>query len=241
MKNQKFLIPIFLFLLAMSSCNDDDGVFQNCESGDGPIVEQVLNISEFSGVEIKTSTNVFITQGPVFEVVAKGEQNIIDLLDTDVRNDVWEIDFNDCVKNFSLEIFITMPEIDYLEISGLGEIWGDNFFEVDDITLRISGSGDMCLGLFAQNIDARISGSGEMDLEGETDNLDFKVTGSGDLDGFPLIAKEADINITGSGDVSVTTLEFLKVRISGSGDVFYKGFPELNVDITGSGDLVDAN
>ena len=241
MKNPKFLIPVFLFLLAISSCIDDDGISPNCEPSDGPIVEQVLNISGFSGVEIKTSTDVFITQGPVFEVVAKGEQNIIDLLDTRVRNGVWEIDFNDCVKNYSLEIFITLPEIDYLEISGSGEIRGDNFFEVDDITLRISGSGDMCLGLFAQNIDARISGSGEMDLEGETDNLDFKVTGSGDLGAFPLIATEADINITGSGDASVTALEFLKVRISGSGDVFYKGFPELNVDITGSGDLVDAN
>ena len=45
----------------------------------------------------------------------------------------------------------------------------------------------------------------------------------------------------GSGDASLTVLEFLKVRITGSGDVFYKGTPELDIDITGSGDIVDAN
>lgn len=242
MKNLRFLIPVFLSLLALSSCIDDDGnFFHDCEDGKGPVVEQVLNITEFTGVEVNSSVDVFITQGPDFEVIAKGEQNIIDLLETDVRNDVWEIEFDNCVSNFKLEIFITMPEIDFLAISGSGEITGETFFETEDLTLRISGSGDMCLGLLAEKVDVRISGSGEMELEGEVEQLDFKITGSGDLDGFPLTAERADINITGSGDASITVLEFLKVRITGSGDVFYKGTPDLDIDITGSGDVVDAN
>lgn len=242
MKNHKFLLPIFFLVLTLSSCIDDDGnLFGDCTKGEGPIVEQLVSLSDFKGVEVKSSVDVYITQGPEIEVIAKGEQNIIDLLETDVKNDVWEIEFDDCVSNYKLELFITMPEVEFLAISGSGEITGETFFEVDDITLRISGSGDMCLGLFADKIDARISGSGEVELEGEADELDFKITGSGDLGAFPLTVKEADITITGSGDASVFVTDFLKIDISGSGDVFYKGDPELDIDVSGSGDVVDAN
>lgn len=241
MKKQKFLLPIFLLLFTLSSCVDDDGFFGDCTKGDGPVVEQVITLSDFKGIDVKSSVDVFITQGAEFEVIAKGEQNIIDLLETDVKNDEWEIEFDECVKDFKLELFITMPEIEYLGISGSGSITGDNFFEVDDITLRISGSGDICLGLFADIIDARISGSGEIDLEGEADEMDFRISGSGDLSAFPMEVKEVDLSISGSGDASVFATEFLKVKISGSGDVFYKGEPELDLDISGSGDVIDAN
>lgn len=242
MKKSIFFLPILLSLFLVPACDfDDDGPFWDCESGDGPIVEEVLSISEFTGVDLKCAADVYITQGPDFEVLAIGEQNIIDELETDVRNDVWDIEFDHCVKNYDLDIYITMPEIDYLEISGSGEIVGETFFETQDITLRISGSGEMCLGLIAEEIDGRISGSGDVELEGEAEELDFKISGSGDLGAFQLIVEEADISIPGSGDAAVHVLEFLKVRISGSGDVFFKGFPELDVDISGSGDVVDAN
>lgn len=240
--NFLFLSTLIFTLFTVSSCIDDDGnFFSDCEKGQGPVVEQVLSLPDFTGVEVKTSVDVFISQGDEVSVLAKGEQNIIDLLETDVRNNVWEIEFDDCVSNFKLEIFITMPEIDYLKISGSGEITGETFFDVDDLTLRITGSGEMCLGLTAENIDAKITGSGDMEMEGEAGELDLKITGSGDVNAFPLNVQRADIEITGSGDASLTVLEQLKVKITGSGDVLYKGNPALDIDINGSGDVVDAN
>ncbi len=242
MKKQHFLLlSLFIALFATTSCVDDDGIFVNCERGDGPVVEEVLNISDFTGIDLKIAANVYITQGDFFEVVAKGEQNVIDELELDVRNDTWDIEFDDCMKDYELDFFITMPYVEFLAISGSGEIRGETFFDSQDITLRISGSGEMCLGLNAENIDAKITGSGDMELEGACEQFDLKITGSGDVSAFPLIAERADIEVTGSGDASVHVLEFLKIKITGSGDVYYKGFPDLDVEISGSGRVVDAN
>ncbi|MEO1259718.1 MAG: head GIN domain-containing protein [Bacteroidota bacterium] len=243
MKNQNFFfLPLCLVLLAITSCVvDDDGLFQDCERGDGPVVEEVLNLSNFTGIDLKINANVYITQDNFFEVVAKGEQNVIDELELDVRNDTWDIEFDDCMKDYELDIYITMPFVEFLAISGSGEIRGETFIDPEDLTLRISGSGEMCLGVFVEELDARITGSGDMELEGTAEEFDLKITGSGDVDAFKLICEEADVDITGSGDASVHVLEFLKVRISGSGDVFYKGFPELDISISGSGDVNDAN
>ena len=242
MKKQNFFfLPLLLALLTITSCVDDDGFFQDCERGDGPIVEEVLDMSEFTGIDLKVDANVYLTQGDFFEVVAKGEQNVINELELDVRNDTWDIEFDDCMKDYELDLYITLPKVEFLAISGSGEILGETFFNPQDITLRISGSGDMCLGLYCENIDAKITGSGEMELEGTAEQFDLKITGSGDVGAFNLITEKADIEITGSGDAAVHVLELLKVRITGSGDVSYKGFPELDIDISGSGDVRDAN
>ena len=113
-------------------------------------MERMLNTPDFTGVKLNCEAKVLITQGDVFEVVAKGESNIIDELELDVQDDTWTIEFDHCVKSYDLEIYITMPDIRYLAVAGSGEIRGDNFFTTQDIVLRVSGSGRLCLGLLAE-------------------------------------------------------------------------------------------
>ena len=243
MKKQHLIFFILsLTIFTIPACHiHDDGPFWDCEKGQGPEVSVVLDMPEFTGVSLNSSVDVFITQGPNFQVVAKGEENIIDLLQLDVQNNVWDIEFDRCVKDFDLRIFITMPTITFLSIPGSGDIRGENFFDGQDIVLRISGSGDMDLGLLVQDIDGKISGSGDMLLEGEAQNVDFKISGSGDLKAFNLVSQKADIDISGSGDASIHVLEVLDARISGSGNIYFKGSPVINLNKTGSGDLIDSN
>lgn len=241
-KQHLILVALFLSIFTIPACDfDDDGPFWDCEKGEGPEVEVVLDMPEFQGVRLNSSVDVFITQGPNFKVVAKGEENIIDLLELDVQNGVWEIEFDRCVKNFDLKIFITMPTISSISNAASGNIRGENFFNVQDIVLRVSGSGDLDLGVVAQEIDGKISGSGDMLLEGETQNLDFSISGSGDLRAFNLTSQKADINLSGSGDASIRVLEVLDAKISGSGNIYLKGNPVINLNRTGSGKLIDAN
>jgi hypothetical protein len=242
-KQQVILLALFFAVFAIPACDiDDDGPFWgDCKRGQGPEVEVALNMPEFTGVRLSSSVDVFITQGPNFEVIAKGEENIIDELELDVQNDVWDIEFDRCVRDFDLKLYITMPIIRSVSNSGSGNIRGENFFNVQDIVLRVSGSGDIDLGLVAEEIDGKISGSGDILLEGEAQNLDFDISGSGDLKAFNLVTQTADINISGSGDASVRVLEVLDARISGSGDIYFKGNPVINLNRTGSGNVVDAN
>ncbi len=246
MKNLKKWMPVFLLLaLTLNSCIidiDGDGIGTNCIRGSGSNVVEVLNMNEFDGLSLKTSVNVFITQGPVFEVRAEGQANVIRELELDVRNGFWEIEFDRCIRNMDdFSIYITMPNIRDLQISGSGDIYGENIFITDDINLRISGSGDMDLALDSDDINTTISGSGDMRLEGTADDLVVNITGSGDLFAFDLVCSSADIEIRGSGDAEVFVDDVLDVRITGSGDVFYKGDPSVDTRITGSGDVIDAN
>ncbi len=55
---------------------------------------------------------------------------------------------------------------------------------------------------------------------------------------FNLIAENADINISGSGNAEITANQLLKVKIAGSGNVYYKSNPVINLEVSGSGKVV---
>ncbi|MEZ4990371.1 MAG: head GIN domain-containing protein [Saprospiraceae bacterium] len=247
MKNLKW--PI-LFLMGISLLSpacfidiDDDDNFFGCVNGNGPIVSVDLDMPEIKGINLTLPGEVFITQGSPQSVRVEAKQNIIDELELDVNNDgIWVIETDRCVRNIDdFKVFITIDDVTELSITGSGDIVSENFLLVNDIILRITGSGDLDVGLEADDIDVDITGSGNMLIEGTGDSVDARITGSGDLRAFDLEVNRAKINISGSGDAEITAIDELDVRISGSGDVKYKGNPSIDVTISGSGRVVDAN
>ena len=244
MKNLKSFLFIVLTIVVATSCQDrgNNGLF-DCIKGEGNTVTEDLVIEEFHSIRLRGSSNVFITQSSDFQVTVKGQQNIIDNIELNVKNGEWEIEFEECQRDFTkLEFYITIPEVKSLEVSGSGDIIGENDFTVGDIDLKVDGSGSIQVTVIdAQDVDARISGSGKIDVKGSANYIGSKISGSGDLEAFDLETNIGNINISGAGDAEVTVFDELDVKISGSGDVNYKGNPLVNVDITGSGDLNNSN
>lgn len=75
----------------------------------------------------------------------------------------------------------------------------------------------------------------------QTEYFELFLMGSGDFRGFDLTADRSYVEIIGSGDCRITTLEQLDIVIEGSGNLYYKGSPTIQTDITGSGNIIDAN
>lgn len=240
MKKLKYLFISFICLLSWQSCVFND-VF-DCEHGRGQIIEETFDISSVHSISLRMDATVFLTQGNQPSATISAQANIIDEIDFRVRNHELVINNDRCLRSFEpIEIFITLPEIRELSLSGSGLIVSEDLWLVDDLHLNVSGSGGMVLEVEGDNIFGRISGSGNMDLRGIIDDLRYTVSGSGSLYGFDLETQTAEINISGSGNVELTVLERLDVRISGSGNVYYKGNPTIESRVSGSGRLIDAN
>jgi hypothetical protein len=245
MTKWKWITAAMFISMIMSSCfiniDDDDGFF-GCTDGDGPIITEEIFLSDFDGIRLSSSINVYLTQGDDQKVVVEGKANLIEILDRDVNGGIWEIDFEDCVRDVDeFNVFITLPMFKAIQIDGSGDVYSENTLLTGDLDIDIEGSGDLDLAIEADDIDVGIEGSGEVTLEGFADYVKYRIDGSGDVKAFDLECQTADISISGSGDIEVLVIELLKVRIDGSGTVRYKGTPELDVDISGSGEVIDAN
>ena len=191
--------------------------------GEGKKVTKTIDLDDFTGINVSIGAEVRLRQGKNQKVEIKAQENIIELINREVRGDKWSIRLEKGVNlrnHDGIDVYITLPMIDELGVSGSGSIEGEtDFVDVGDLEVHISGSGDISLSGNGQDLEVSVSGSGEIEM------ADFEVA-------------DCSVSIAGSGDCEVHVSQSLKVSIAGSGDVKYRGDPDkVKSSIAGSGDV----
>lgn len=107
-------------------------------------------------------------------------------------------------------------------------------------SFHVSGSGIMTLhGLRQQTVEASISGSGDMHADGHVDDAEIHVSGSGNADFGHVAGNTARVHVSGSGNADIAPSQDADIRISGSGDVTVHGNPaHMRQHVSGSGDVL---
>jgi len=234
----KIKLFAFAILVSISSCE----VPWDCTQGHGPTVSRQLSLEEINGISLMGSDKVYISTGQEQEIIVEGQQNIIHELNTNVRNGNWEIRFRDCVRdNRGLKIYITVKNINEIELAGSGEIFMENVITEDFLALAVAGSGEVSGEIRARSLDIEIAGSGNLDISGSAADAELYIAGSGKLRAYDLIVDNYQVEIAGSGNADITALETLEVNIAGSGSVNYKGNPFIDSNISSSGKILNKN
>ena len=206
----------------------------------GETIKEIRNVGQFSGVSLAISADVFLTQGPVQKVEIEGDKNSLEEIETVVNDGTLKIQTKNMFHgNFGkVSVYITVPQINALSISGSGDITTKSDIGTDELDLNVSGSGSIHFSkLSAREVSATITGSGNIEVSaGQAQSeLEVVITGSGSLSAEGFSVQEADVTITGSGSAKVWVVKELETNITGSGNVAYKGDPLVNANSTGSG------
>ncbi|WP_114784492.1 head GIN domain-containing protein [Botryobacter ruber] len=229
-----FMLPLLAVIL-LSSC-DKDGF---CLKGEGNTETRVLQLSPINGVKVNGSTKVYINYGAQQHVEVKGQPNVLDVMSTSVDNGTWTVEFDRCLRRHkTVEVFITLPSVNYVALNGSGRIEMRDSFEEPEIQCVLDGSGKISAAFETERAITRLTGSGEIYLNGLSRTQNVSLSGSGKVKAFDFPAENTTVNISGSGDVEVRTSQTLDASISGSGKVSYKGSPTVNSNISGSGKVV---
>jgi hypothetical protein len=122
-----------------------------------------------------------------------------------------------------LTIEVTAPDIDTFKVLGDGDLKIDGF-DRDRLDIEVDGSGDVTSsGGRAREVDIDLRGSGDADVGAvRSEQARVRIFGSGDAAIAPT--RSADIDIVGSGDVTLTSNPpQVKANIAGSGSVVRAG------------------
>ena len=221
-------------------------IFPSCEKvvGEGPLVTQTRTVGNFTGVSSEMSGKVNFTIAPDYKVEITAQQNILDVLNTNVVNGVLHIEFKNNVRvkeHEDLLINITGPYADYFRLSGSGNMNVQGDITANNLKVTLSGSGDITVqnAVIADKIDTDISGSGNISIAGGSAvNEDVDISGSGKVEMAGVDAQNAVTHTSGSGDVKLALSTNLDAHISGSGSVYYHGNPIISTHISGSGRVI---
>lgn len=213
--------------------------------GNGKMVTEERNVGSYDAVSVSGWFDVELTSGEEGRLTLHGEENLLEYLETEVKNGTLKIKTR---KGYNLQssswksggILVTVPveDINAVSMSGSGDVRGKTTLVSDYFEAVMSGSGDMELEIQSDQMEVTLSGSGDMDLAGSCGKLAVRVSGSGDVNAFELSAREVDAMVSGSADIKVTATEALRARVSGSGDIQYRGNPgKIDSKTSGSGDI----
>ena len=201
--------------------------------------KETRDLKGFTKVNFGVSGNLYINFGPEFKVVMEGDRKYLDEIITEVtgnrliiKKENWRFHFDEKVT-----VYITMPEIEGLGVSGSGKAEIKDAVKSDDLNLSLSGSGKLYANdISVSNLDCSISGSGDIILgSGTTTKTRVSVSGSGNFAGESVKIGTADVHISGSGNCTCNVTESLTASVSGSGNVTYEGNPRVDAHVSGSG------
>lgn len=203
--------------------------------------KETRNVKGFNKVSFGISGDLNIKIGPEFSVILEGDKSDIKEIITDVSGDRliikqenWHFNFNEKVN-----IYITMPELKGLGVSGSGKAEVlDPIKGSDNLDLSVSGSGRLLTaGVKTDNLDCSISGSGNIFIgaAGNADRGNISISGSGNYKGESMEIDHLEVHVSGSGNCTCRAGDSLKAGISGSGNVNYYGDPKIDARVSGSG------
>ena len=205
--------------------------------------EEKRDVSTFSEISLRIPAKLYLKQGEPQSVRIVANESVMEDIITEVKGSELHIRFpgtNIFQRNFKpgkIEVYITVPDVDALSVSGSGDILAEEL-EARILNLAVSGSGNIEIGeLDSKKVKGTISGSGNIKLEdgGVAEELNVSISGSGNFDGSGFEADAVNVNTSGSGNCRVKSNGSVKARIAGSGSVYYSGNASVDASVAVSG------
>lgn len=232
MKKFTFLIILLAATMTVSAQN------RKKITATGPVVTNERNVDGFSGINVSTGIDVYLTQGNTTKVSLETEENLHEHILTEVKNNVLHVYTKMNIKGSKIKkVHVTMSEVTSLKASSAGDIYGETVIKAGELKLKASSAGDIKLIVQAKSITADCSSAGDIQLSGSADYLDCSTSSAGDLLAKDLKVNEAKVSASSSGDVIVNVSDKLYARASSSGDVRYYGNPQVDAKSSSAGSV----
>lgn len=257
---QKLVYYYCLTALAAIACVQfyGCGLMGDCLNGSGNQVTVSRELQEFSDLNAGGSMKIVLIQNEKSGVRIVADDNVVEHIQTTVSGGTLniELDKNSCDPG-KITIYVSSSAYNDLSFSGASEVSNEGTMELDDLSLRLSGSSEASLLVNASEIETVSSGSSEIAIEGTSKKISVKTSGSSDIvlkgksdqlsistsgssaiNGLDLEVNKCRIQTSGNSDVSIHVVNELEVSSSGASDIKYRGNPGRVVhDESGSSSL----
>ena len=221
----KIILAAFISIFLVS-CNLDINLGEG-EKGNGNVVSENRNTSEsFNVVKATEGLDVYVTQAEKFVIRVEADENIIDLIQTDVNNGVLRIHTEKRIgRAKSKKVYVSLPDVAGLKSSSGADLYTNGVIKANKITLDSSSGADLKVEIEATEINADASSGADIVISGKADILYADASSGSDIKAMRLVVEKCNAQASSGADISVNATKELITNTSSGGDVNYKGDP----------------
>lgn len=225
------VIKYVVCLLVLVSCKKEN--MWDCVKSTGPENTIYHNVTNFNCIYLTDKLDMYLTQGPNFEVRVEAGRNLQKLIKAELDGETLKV-FNNNKCNWvrgykhKIKIYVTAPYFKHIKNGGVGTIESTGTITQDEISLRTENSGDVKLNLNTNRVVCSAHGNGDTYLTGVTKKLESDYSGTNFLYAYDLIIKDYvylhSVSI-GHAQITAPNNGQMDLVIDQSGNIYYYGTP----------------
>lgn len=233
----RITITLILAIL-FSSCGFDINIGSG-KKGNGIIEEYHRMVtSDFTSISASEGLDVYVTQGNDFEIVIEADENIIDLIGTDIKNGTLRIHAIENIGRATKKIYVTLPVITALETSSGAGLLTKNAITAQNLELSASsGSSLQIEDLKAEKVTADSSSGAGIKVVGETEAFYSDASSGSGIKAENLITANCHASASSGAGITVNVTESLMAEASSGGNIRYTGAAKVEQKKSSSGSV----
>lgn len=235
------LISIYLTLLFTTSSCIFDGVVGI--KGNRNVVSEDRTIrSDFEIINVQQGINLTISQGNPTSLSVEADENVIDLLITEVKNNELNIYFEKSVYQAKARnVFLTSENISKIKASSGASVKSENTIQAETLELNSSSGSTMKIRTIANEITSESSSGSNITIVGKSNSFTANSSSGSSINAKDLKVVNAITKASSGANIDVNVTGKLTAKASSGADIDYEGSPETVDKNTSSGGSVTGN
>lgn len=208
--------------------------------GNGNVISEERTIaSDFEEIKVQQGINLYLTQGNSIDLSIEADENILDLLITEVKNNELKIYFDKNVyKAKARNVYLTTKNISKIRTSSGASVKSENTLQVNSIDLDSSSGSSIKINVNADEVTSSSSSGANIDLYGKARTLSAKASSGSSIDAYKLIAVDVYAKASSGANIDVNVTGKLTAKASSGGDIDFQGNPvDVNKDTSSGGSI----
>jgi hypothetical protein len=232
----KFLTVLFVATL-FSSCAVD--MFNRVNGNKNVVTEDRSTKENFTEIRVSTGLELHIYQGPKNKITVEADENLQDIIVTEVNNGVLKIYSEKSIwRAKSKKIFVTIKDLEAVTATSGSEVYAKETLKVDDIRISSTSGADINISVDANTVETSSTSGSDIEISGKSNKHISSATSGASIDAYDLHSKNVIVKVTSGADINVYASESLDAKATSGGDIDFKGNPKnVNKKSSSGGDI----
>jgi hypothetical protein len=208
--------------------------------GNGKVVKQERNVSGFDQIAVSTGIEVILTQDSFEKVVVEVDENIQEILKTEVKDGKLKIYLEEGVSHTkTMKVYVTLKQLKSLSASSGSEVKTENKINAEDLTIHSSSGSEVTMEVNCSMVHVDSSSGSELTVSGTAVSVNAESSSGSELDASNLVAEKGEASASSGSNLDVHVTKEIKAHASSGSNISITGNPATRDTESSSGGDID--
>ncbi|WP_343329513.1 head GIN domain-containing protein [Polaribacter staleyi] len=219
------IIAILFIATVFTSCAID---MLNRVSGNRNVTTEVRKTSNnFTGIQVSTGIDLYITQGAKNKVVVEADENLHDIIMTEIEGGILKVYSEKGIWSAKAKkVYVTVIDLTLLIATSGSDVRGKGVINTNDISISATSGADINITVNATSVATSTTSGADINIAGTTKNHASNATSGSAIDAYDLESKNTIAKVTSGANINIYASEKLEAYATSGGDIDFKGNPK---------------